>query len=41
MEYLAAGGTVVNSPNVDKGITTLAVYGNLNSYIKNIKNRIL
>ena len=25
MEYLGAGGPVVNSPNVDKGITALAM----------------
>ena len=38
MEYLGAGGPVVNSPNFDKGITTFAVYINLNSYIEKIKN---
>ena len=32
MEYLGAGGPVVNSPNVDKGITTLAITLNLNLY---------
>ena len=32
MEYLGAGGPVVNSPNVDKGITTLAINLNLNLY---------
>ena len=41
MEYLGAGGPVVNSPNVDKGITTLAMNINLNSYMENIKNRTL
>ena len=41
MVYLGADGTVVNSPNVDKGITTLAINLNLNSYMKNIKNRAL
>ena len=35
MEYLDAGGPVVNSPNVDKGITT-GFYK-----IENIKNRTL
>ena len=38
MEYVAAGGPVVNSPNVDKGITVLAINMNLNSYIENIIN---
>ena len=41
MEYLGAGGPVVNSPNVDKGITTLAMDINLNSYMENIKIRTL
>ena len=41
MEYLGAGGPVVNSPNVDKGTTTLAMNINLNSYMENIKNRTL
>ena len=41
MEYLGAGGPVANSPNVDKGITTLAMNINLNSYMENIKNRTL
>ena len=41
MEYLSAGGPVVNSPNVDKVIATLAMNINLNSYMENIKNRIL
>ena len=41
MEYLGVGGPVVNSPNVDKGITTLAMNINLNSYMKNIKNKPL
>ena len=38
MEYLGAGGPVVNSPNVNKETTTLAMNINLNSYKKNIKN---
>ena len=41
MEYLGASGLVVNSPNVDKGITTLAMDINLNSYMENIKIRTL
>ena len=41
MEYLAAGEPVVNSSNVDKGITTLAMNINLNIYIENTKNRTL
>ena len=41
MEFLGAGGTVVNSPNVDKGVTTLAMNLNLNSYIEKIKNGTL
>ena len=41
MEYLDAGRPVMDSPNIDKGITTLAMNENLNSYMKNIKNRIL
>ena len=41
MEYLGAGGTAVNSPNVDKGITALAININLNSSMENIKNRTL
>ena len=41
MECLVASGPVVNSPNVDKGITTLALNINLNSYMENIKNRTL
>ena len=42
-EYLVAGGPVVNSPNVGKGITTLAMNINLNSSIENenTKNRAL
>ena len=49
MEYLGAGWSVVNFPNVDKEITTLAVNINLNSYmgdtadkvscVKNVYNR--
>ena len=41
MEYLGAGGPVVNSPNVNKGTTTFAMNINLNSYMKDIKNRTL
>ena len=41
MENLGAGGPVVNSPNVDKEITSLAVNVNLNSYMENIENRTL
>ena len=41
MEYLGAGRPVVNFPNVGKGITTLAMNMNLNSYMENIKNRPL
>ena len=37
MEYLGAGGSVVNSRNVDKGITALAINRNLNSYIEPFK----
>ena len=37
-EYLGASGPVLNFPNVDKRITTLAVNVNLNSYIENTKN---
>ena len=33
MEYLVAGGRVVNSANVDKGITTFAIIINLKFYI--------
>ena len=40
-EYLGAGGPVVNFPNVDKGVTTLAININFNSYIGNIENRTL
>ena len=36
MEYLGAGGSIVNSPNVDKVITTLAMNINLNSFMENI-----
>ena len=39
MEYLGAGGQVVNSPNVNKGITALGININLNSYIENIKKK--
>ena len=41
MEYLGAGEPVVNSPNVNKEITTLAINIILNSYIENIKNKTL
>ena len=41
MENLVAGGPVVNSPNVDKEITSLAINVNLNSYMENIENRTL
>ena len=41
MDYIGAGGPVVNSSNVDKGITTLAININLNSYMEVIKNRTL
>ena len=34
-----AGEPVVNPPSVDKGITTLAVNINLNSYMENIKKK--
>ena len=37
MEYLGAGGPVVNFANVDKVITTLAMNINLNSCMKNLK----
>ena len=36
MECLGVGGSVVNCPNVDKGITTLAININLDSYIENV-----
>ena len=41
MKYLGAGEPVVNFLNVDKGITTLAIKINLNSSIKDIKNRTI
>ena len=41
MEYLGAGGEVVNFPNVDKGIGTLNLNINLNFYMGHIKNRTL
>ena len=41
LEYLVIGGPVVNSQNVDKGITNLATNIILISYIENIKNRTL
>ena len=41
MEYLGASGPVVNSPNVSKEITALAMNINLNSYMENIKARTL
>ena len=39
VEYLGVSGPVVNSVNVDKGITTLAINVNLDFYIENIRNR--
>ena len=41
MEYLGAGEPVVNFLNVDKGIITHAIKINLNSSIKDIKNRTI
>ena len=41
MEYLGTGEPVVNFLNVDKGITVLAIKINLNSVIKDIKNRTI
>ena len=41
MEYLGADGPVVNSPNIDKGITALTININLNFYIEDIKHRTL
>ena len=41
MQYLGAGGPVVNSQNVNKGNTNLAISTNLSSYIEKIKNRTL
>ena len=41
MEYLVAGGPVVNFPSVDKGVTTIAINLNLKPYMENIKNRTL
>ena len=41
MEYLDAGGPVVNSSNAGKRITTLGINLDLNSYIENIKNKTL
>ena len=38
---VGGSGSVGYSLNVDKGITTLAINLNLNSYIENIKNRVL
>ena len=35
MEYLGAGGPVVNFPIVDRGITTLVINLNLNSNKEN------
>ena len=37
MEYLGSGGSVVNSPNVAKGIPTLTINIKYNSYIENLK----
>ena len=39
MNYLGAAGPVVNCQNVDKGITTLAINTNLNSYTESIKTK--
>ena len=41
MENADAGGLVVNFPNVDNGITILAINTNLNYYIENTENRTL
>ena len=41
MGYLGTGEPVVNVLNVNKGITTLAIKINLNSSIKNTKNRTI
>ena len=41
MEYVDAAGSVVNSPNINKGITTLAINLNPNSYMENIKKGTL
>ena len=38
MKYLGAGGFLANHPNVDKGITAIAINVNLISYAENIKN---
>ena len=39
MEYPGRGEPLVNSPNVDKGITALAINISLNSYIENIEKK--
>ena len=39
MEYPGRGDPLVNSPNVDKGITALAINISLNSYIENIEKK--
>ena len=41
MEYLGAGGPVMNSASIDKGITTIAKNLNHNSYMGKINNRTL
>ena len=41
MKYVGAGGQVVNSLNVDKGITTFVTNVNVNSHVENIGIRIL
>lgn len=41
MEHLGAVGSVVNSLNMGKGITTLTININLNCYIEIIMNRKL
>ena len=41
MEYLGESGPVENSPNVGKGITTVAKNINLSFYMEKIKNKTL
>lgn len=40
MQYLGAGGSAVKFANVNKGITTLAININLNSYTEDTKSKI-
>ena len=40
MQCLGAGGSAVKFANVNKGITTLAININLNSYTEDTKNKI-